>query len=68
MIPIPVQEWALRFRQRIATRALDPHSAHTHTYSMWPQWIRDYPLPDELDTSPEDAADEEMTYWADDGN
>ena len=56
------EEWLLRYNQRFKERA---------------DWPRDYSedidmpiaeLREDFDDCPEDAADEEMSYWDDNGN
>lgn len=68
LAPESAEVWKWRFKRRIAMRAWSPFFGR---FSMlWPSWVREYPDPEDwaLDESPEDAADEDMSYWTDDGD
>lgn len=54
------EEWVRRYRVRLAEKSSNAFDS---------DFIAKYPLPEEIDfdETPEDAADEELSYWQDDG-
>lgn len=61
---LDIEEWTLRYRERLAARCETPLNTPEGA------WLQLYPVPDEIDLeeSPEDCADDELSCWSDDGD
>lgn len=75
---IPREEWERRYAARIMERAgwpehaaIDASKAGSEAYEEQERGCGNAPVwwggPSGADNTPEDAADEEMSYWTDDG-
>ena len=75
---IPREEWQRRYAARIMKRAGWPEHAAIDAAKVGAEWYEEQERscgnavvwrggPSGADNSPEDQADEEMSYWTDDG-